>query len=112
MTVRAVVRGKANVACPGISKSAHHAEGWRRGFPSALRVRPTPKNEGAFMSADEILTFLEEAARKSRTGISFDWVPSVDGEPSGFRFMRRHHVGEPCKSIKQAILLEIGRARS
>lgn len=49
------------------------------------------------------LDWLELMARKSRTGISFDWIPSCEGEPSGFRFMRRHHIGEPFKSIRQAI---------
>lgn len=58
------------------------------------------------MSGDEILAFLEEAARKSSTGISFDWVPSVGGEPSGFRFMCRHHIGEPCRTILEAIQRE------
>jgi hypothetical protein len=61
-------------------------------------------------TADEMLDFLEQAARKSRTGISFDWVPSVEGEPSGFRFMRRHHIGEPCKTLRQAVEQAIATA--
>lgn len=51
----------------------------------------------------EALTFLEEQARRSQTGISFDWVPSFGGQPSGFRFMRRHHVGDPTKTLLGAI---------
>ena len=51
----------------------------------------------------ERLAFLEHMARKSPSGISFDWIPSVGGEQSGFRFMRRHHIGEPCKTVREAI---------
>ena len=51
----------------------------------------------------ERLDFLERMARKSRTGISLDWIPSVDSERSGFRFMRHHHVGEPCDDVRKAI---------
>ena len=49
------------------------------------------------------LDWLQEQARKSRTGISFDWIPSVDGEASGYRFMRHHRVDEPYKDIRKAI---------
>lgn len=55
------------------------------------------------MSDSEILDWLERATRKSRTGISFDWVPSVEGEPSGFRFMRRFVIGEARKTLRSAI---------
>lgn len=51
----------------------------------------------------ERLAWLEAKARKSQTGISFDYIPSYEGEPSGFRFMRHHHIGEPHKSIRSAI---------
>ena len=51
----------------------------------------------------ERLEWLEREARKSRTGISFDWVPTCEGEPSGFRFMRRHFIGEPAKTLRDAI---------
>ena len=57
------------------------------------------------MTADaEIFEWLEKQAKESRTGISFDWVPACEGEPSGWRFMRRHYVSEPQKSIRQAIV--------
>ena len=56
------------------------------------------------MSADEMLDWLEQQALGSRTGISFDWVPSVEGEPSGYRFMRRHFIGEPAKTLRAAIV--------
>lgn len=49
------------------------------------------------------LDWLEEQARKSHTGIAFDWVPAVDGEPSGFRFMRRFFIGESAKTLRRAI---------
>jgi len=51
----------------------------------------------------ERIDWLEQQARKSRTGISFDWVPSCEGDPSGFRFMRRHFIGEQAKTLRQAI---------
>lgn len=47
--------------------------------------------------------WLEAEAKKSRTGISFDWVPSMEGEPSGWRFMRQHFIGEAGKSLVSAI---------
>jgi len=51
----------------------------------------------------ERIDWLEAQSRKSPTGISFDWIPSVEGEPSGFRFMRKHHIGEPLKTLRGAI---------
>ena len=51
----------------------------------------------------ERLAFLEHMARKSHTGISLDWILSVEGERSGFRFMRRHYIGEPCRTMREAI---------
>ena len=57
------------------------------------------------------LDYIEKWTRKSTTGISFDHIPSVDGEPSGFRFMRRHYVGEARKSLRSIIDAEIKRDR-
>ena len=51
----------------------------------------------------ERLDWLEKTAKKSLTGISFDWVPSVDGERSGFRYMRKFFIGEAKTDIRQAI---------
>lgn len=50
-----------------------------------------------------IFEWIETQAKESRTGISFDWIPSVEGEPSGWRFMRHHFIGEPRKSLVDAI---------
>ena len=55
------------------------------------------------MTDAERLDFLEKAAKASRTGISFDWIPSVEGEPSGFRFMRRFFISEAKTNIRKAI---------
>lgn len=55
------------------------------------------------MTDAEMIDWLEAQARKSPTGISFDWIPSVDGERSGFRFMRRHFIGEQKQSLRAAI---------
>lgn len=53
---------------------------------------------------DEVrLNWLETQTRKSQTGISFDCVPAVDGDQSGFRFMRRHFIGTPAKTLREAI---------
>jgi hypothetical protein len=55
------------------------------------------------MTDTQLIDWLEEHAKKSRTGISFDWIRACEGEPSGFRFMRRHHIGDPCPSIRKTI---------
>lgn len=47
------------------------------------------------------IDWLEERARRSSTGISFDFVPS--GERGGFRFMRRFFIGEPRRDLRSAI---------
>lgn len=54
----------------------------------------------------ERLNWLEEQAKKSRTGISFDYCLDVeDGHviEKGFRFMRRHHLGERHNGIRESI---------
>ena len=55
------------------------------------------------MTDKERLDFLEGIAKSSQTGISFDWVPSVEGERSGFRFMRRHFIGPAKTTLRDAI---------
>jgi hypothetical protein len=55
------------------------------------------------MTDSERLDWLEHATRHSRTGISFDYVPTVDNEPSGYRFMRRFFIGTAHKNIRSAI---------
>lgn len=52
------------------------------------------------------LDWLEEQACKSSTGISLDYVPACEGDPRGFRFMRRFHIGQPFKTIREAIETE------
>jgi hypothetical protein len=53
----------------------------------------------------DLLNWLEDQTKKSRTGISFDWVPRHEGEPSGFRFMRKHFISDPKKTLRGAIEL-------
>jgi len=63
------------------------------------------------MSDTEIIKWLEEQAKKSRTGISFDYCRHVeDGYvvEKGFRFMRHHHLGQRFKSIREAVEHEVG----
>ena len=56
------------------------------------------------MEADkDRLDWLEKAARKSRSGISFDHIPSVEGERSGFRFMRKFFIGDARDTLRSAI---------
>lgn len=56
---------------------------------------------------EKIFTWLEKQARQSHTGISFDYVPKVEDSPKGFRFMRRAYIGQPHKTLKEAILAEM-----
>ena len=54
----------------------------------------------------ELLDWLEEQARCSPTGISFDWAKHVeDGEvfEKGYRFMRRHFLGKREANLREAI---------
>ena len=60
---------------------------------------------------EDRLNFLEAWVLRSPTGVSFDKIPAVGGEPSGFRFMRRHYVGGPRKSLRATIDVEIKRDR-
>lgn len=60
----------------------------------------------------ERLDWLEEQAKKSYTGISFDWIPAVEGERSGFRFMRKHFIGEQAKTLREAIDYATTQART
>lgn len=76
-------------------------EGW-----AIAKESPTislARLKAQWQAEEDRLDWLEQQARKSRTGISFDWVPTCEGEPSGFRFMRRHFVGEPAKTLRDAI---------
>lgn len=54
----------------------------------------------------QMLEWLQEQAKKSPTGISFDFVNHVeDGHviERGFRFMRRFFIGEQKPNIRDAI---------
>jgi hypothetical protein len=55
------------------------------------------------MTDTERLDWLEKQSRKSSTGISFDHIPAVEGERSGWRFMRRFFIGEQKPSLRAAI---------
>lgn len=51
------------------------------------------------------LNFLEQQARVSHTGISFDYAApdGFSGESGGYRFMRYHKLHERKKTIREAI---------
>jgi L-rhamnose isomerase len=55
------------------------------------------------------LDFIEQIVRQSPTGVSFDWIPSVEDERSGYRFMRYHNIGEPRDSIRAVIDLAMAK---
>jgi len=52
---------------------------------------------------EDRLEFLQDAAKMSRTGLSIDWVPSVDGEKSGYRVMTFHNIGPTGGTVRDAI---------
>jgi hypothetical protein len=54
-------------------------------------------------SDSEMVTWIEEQVKKSSTGVSFDKIPNCEGEMGGFRFMRRHRIDQPCKTLRSAI---------
>lgn len=74
-------------------------------YPKMEPSAAAPKANGVGTGGEdkERLDWLEQAALKSRTGISFDHIPSVEGEASGWRFMRRFFIGEARKSLRAAI---------
>jgi hypothetical protein len=49
------------------------------------------------------LDWLERIVRKNVTWISFDYEPNDEGEPRGFRFVRRGFIGEAHRSLRSAI---------
>lgn len=78
--------------------------------PDPHYISPEEEAEASAAAADEKasndaerLDWLEGMARQSQTGISFDWVPPVDDEPSGFRFLRRFFIGDAKRDIRAAI---------
>lgn len=55
------------------------------------------------MTDGERLDWLAKAVSASYTGISFDKIPAMEGERGGWRFMRKHWIGEPQDDIRTAI---------
>ena len=55
------------------------------------------------MTDTERLDWLEGRVRESGSGVTLDRIPSVDGEPGGFRFMRRFFISEPQESLRATI---------
>jgi hypothetical protein len=72
---------------------------WRKEAEAALRSTGDAKPTGDAKRLD----WLEKRARKSPTGISFDWVPACDDERSGWRYMHRHFISEQKSSLRNAI---------
>jgi hypothetical protein len=54
-------------------------------------------------SDTEMLDWVEAQVKKSSTGVSFDKIPNCEGEMGGFRFIRRHRIDQPCKTLRSAI---------
>lgn len=57
----------------------------------------------------ERLNFLEQTARLSRTGVFFEWVAAFEG--TGYRLMRHNHLGEPKRTIREAIDVAINERK-
>lgn len=58
------------------------------------------------INAEELqadMAWLEARIRKSRTGISFDYIPSVDGEAKGYRYMENHRIDLAQPTLMKAI---------
>ncbi|UTU07903.1 hypothetical protein CcrC1_gp217c [Caulobacter phage C1] len=63
------------------------------------------------LTAEEIVAALASMIKDPRNyhGVTIDHVPSVDGEPSGFRLLRRHYISEPYKSLERLLRVEVLR---
>ena len=76
-------------------------------FSDALTAAPQARRERAVDALDAArLDWLEEQAKQSPTGISFDYVlHAEDGQvlEKGWRFMRRHFLGERKSNLRAAI---------
>lgn len=70
---------------------------------AALSTAPAARPGDEVEADKDRLDWLEQAARKSRSGISFDHIPSVEGERSGFRFMRKFFIGDARDTLRSAI---------
>lgn len=87
----------------GIERKAVMVSGraWYRDYHQ--KVGP-PANSARYDA--ELLDWIEEQARKSPTGISFDWVRHAEEGAvleQGYRFMRRHFLGERKATLRAAI---------
>jgi hypothetical protein len=51
---------------------------------------------------DPRIALLETLAKKSRTGVSFDWSPET-----GYRLMTFHNLRDGCKSISECLEREL-----
>jgi hypothetical protein len=60
----------------------------------------------------ERLDFIEMLAKRSQTGISFDWIPSVEGARSGYRMMSRHYIRPVKANIRLSIDDAMGKGRA
>ena len=74
---------------------------------AVLADRELMKKElGAQLADSERLDWLEKEAKKSYTGISFDYVNFIEEGrvlDRGFRFMKRHFVSDSKETIRKAI---------
>lgn len=59
------------------------------------------------MNDTERLDTIERWIKQSRTGVTFDWVHKIEGQPSGYRFMRHHYISDPCIDLRKTIDEEI-----
>ena len=87
------VRGRKRTAVGPTLRRAIDAYGDRQ-------PQPNPADD----RADTIrFDWLATEATRSPTGVSLDRIPSCDGEPGGYRFMRRHWIGPARRTLREAI---------
>lgn len=55
------------------------------------------------MNDTEIIDWIEEQCKTSPSGVSFDKIPPCEGEPGGFRFLRRFRICNPGRTIREAV---------
>lgn len=78
----------------------HNRNGAAPSTSATMNYGRAPSEE---LNDRERLDFIERKARESRTGVSFDWVPSVEGDPRGYRMMWRGVLHNQARDIRAAI---------
>lgn len=65
----------------------------------------TAKKASAEITDAHRLDYLERRAKMSKTGVTFEWYG--DKDHTGYRWMSRQHLGDPFRTVREAIDFEI-----